>query len=172
LTDVTVLMTARLALREMRDDDLDDLAGLLGDAAVMRYYPRPKTRAETLQWIRVNQARYRADGHGLWAMHLRDGGAFAGDCGLTIQRVDGVDELELGYHVPPGLQGAGLATEAAIACREHARTALGAARVIAIIHPDNLASQRVALKTGLELEKRTYGYGPGEQEVLIYAAAL
>ncbi|MEV8515804.1 GNAT family N-acetyltransferase [Dactylosporangium sp. NPDC051484] len=169
---MTVLTTPRLVLREMRDDDLDDLAALLGDPGVMRYYPRPKTREETLEWIGHNRRRYRDDGFGLWVMHLREGGAFAGDCGLTMQRVDGVDEIELGYHVAPGLQRAGLATEAAVACRDHARDVLGARRVIAIIHPDNVASQRVAGKAGLTLEKRTRGYGTGELEVLVFAAAL
>jgi RimJ/RimL family protein N-acetyltransferase len=34
--------TPRLTLREMTDADLDDIAALLGDEDVMRYYPRPK----------------------------------------------------------------------------------------------------------------------------------
>lgn len=169
---MTVLTTGRLTLREMTEDDLDDLVRLVGDPVVMRYYPRPKTRAETLEWIQKNQRRYREDGFGLWAMHLRSSGGFAGDCGLTIQRVDGVDEVEIGYHVRPELQGAGLATEAAVACRDLARDAFGARRVIAIIHPGNAASQRVAVKAGLALERRTSGYGDGTQEVLIFAAAL
>jgi RimJ/RimL family protein N-acetyltransferase len=172
VTPGAVLSTPRLVLREMRDDDLDDLAGLLGDPEVMRYYPRPRTRQETLEWIELNRRRYRDDGFGLWVMHLRDGGGFAGDCGLTVQRVDGVDEVELGYHVHPRRQRAGLATEAALACRDHARDGLGLRRVIAIIHPDNIASQRVAQKAGLALERRTRGYGAGDQEVLVYGAAL
>lgn len=167
-----MLRTSRLVLREMRHDDLDDLAALLGDPDVMRYYPRPRTRAETLEWIERNRRRYAEHGFGLWTMLLRDGGAFAGDCGLTLQLVDGVEELEVGYHVAPRLQRAGLATEAAIACRDHARDVLRARRVIAIIHPGNVASQRVAQKAGLALEKRTRGYATGEQEVLVYAAAL
>jgi RimJ/RimL family protein N-acetyltransferase len=182
----TVVQTPRLVLREMRDDDLDDLASLVGDPDVMRYYPRTRTRAEARAWIERNQRRYREDGHGLWTMLLRasdgsDGsagtsagsaGVFAGDCGLTIQRVDGVDELEVGYHVRPDLQRTGLATEAAIACRDLARDRFGARRLIAIIHPDNLASRRVAEKTGLTLEKRTTDYGAGDRELLIYATVL
>jgi Acetyltransferases, including N-acetylases of ribosomal proteins len=82
-------------------------------------------------------------------------GDFAGDCGLTPQVVDGVTELEVGYHVVPALQGRGYATEAAAACRDYARTALGASRLIAIIHPDNRPSQRVAEKIGLRPEKRS-----------------
>jgi RimJ/RimL family protein N-acetyltransferase len=168
---MTVLTTQRLRLSEMDEGDLDDFAALLGDPEVMRYYPRPKTRAETLEWIGVNRRRYRETGHGLWTLRRREDDAFAGDCGLTIQRVDGVDELELGYHVVPAFQRTGLATEAARACRDHARDALGARRVIAIVHPDNVASQRVAMNTGLMLEKRTSDYGVGS-EVLIFAAAL
>ena len=40
--------------------------------------------------------------------------------------MDGVTELEVGYHVVPALQGRGYATEAAAACRDYARTALSA----------------------------------------------
>jgi RimJ/RimL family protein N-acetyltransferase len=43
---VATLTTPRLALREMTDADLDDMAALLGDEQLMRYYPRPKTREE------------------------------------------------------------------------------------------------------------------------------
>jgi len=37
------LPTPQLAFREMTPDDLDDMAALLGDPEVMRYYPHPKT---------------------------------------------------------------------------------------------------------------------------------
>ena len=64
-----------------------------------------------------------------------------GDCGLTWQLVDEVEELELGYHLLPEFQGQGLATEAATACVDLAR-ARGVRRLIAIIDPGNLASRR------------------------------
>jgi len=38
--------TPTLVFREMTPDDLDDMAALLGDPEVMRYYPRPKNRDE------------------------------------------------------------------------------------------------------------------------------
>lgn len=44
----------RLIFAEMTVDDLDDMAAMLGDPLVMRCYPRPKTRAEALDWIRWN----------------------------------------------------------------------------------------------------------------------
>jgi len=166
---VIPLTTARLTLREMTDADLDDMAELLGDEQVMSYYARPKTRSEAQAWIDWNKQLYRAHGFGLWAMSVTETGAFVGDCGLTIQRVDGVDEIEIGYHVKAEYQGRGYATEAATGCRELARGHLSVHRLIAIIDPDNRPSQAVAEKIGLTLEKRTNTTG-GER--LVYATDL
>jgi Acetyltransferase (GNAT) domain len=112
----------------MTPDDLDDMAALLGDPQVMRYYPRPKRRQEALAWIAWNQRLYHQHGVGLWLPTLRDTGEFVGDCGLSPQQVDGVTELEVGYHIGVALQGRGVATEAAAACRDHARDVLGVDR--------------------------------------------
>jgi RimJ/RimL family protein N-acetyltransferase len=161
--------SARLTFREMSLDDLDDMALLLGDPEVMTYYPRPKTREEAAQWIYWNRGLYRTHGYGLWLLAATDG-AFVGDCGLTPQLVDGVTELEVGYHVLPALQNRGYATEAAAAARDFARTVVGATRLIAIIHPDNRPSQRVAEKIGLRPEKRAVVHGG--RDAVIYAAAL
>ena len=161
--------SARLTFREMSLDDLDDIALLLGDREVMTYYPRPKTREEAVQWIYWNCGLYRTHGHGLWLLTTADG-LFVGDCGLTPQVVDGVTELEVGYHVLPALHNRGYATEAAAASRDFARNVLGATRLIAIIHPDNLPSQRVAEKIGLRREKRSTVHGG--RDAIIYAAVL
>jgi RimJ/RimL family protein N-acetyltransferase len=161
--------TVRLAFREMRPDDLDDMTCLLGDPEVMTYYPRPKTRQEAAQWIDWNRGLYRMHGYGLWLLTTIDGD-FVGDCGLTPQVVDGVTELEVGYHVLPAMQGRGYATEAATASRDFARTVLGAEKLIAIIHPDNRPSQRVAEKIGLRPEKRATVHGG--RDAIVYAAAL
>ncbi|HEY7047061.1 MAG TPA: GNAT family N-acetyltransferase [Jatrophihabitantaceae bacterium] len=143
----------RLTFRRMTPADLDDMAALLGSSEVMAYYPRPKTRDEAAAWIAWNEENYARDGLGLWILH-DSSGAFVGDCGLMWQVVDGVEDLEVGYHVLPRFQGLGLATEAALACREFARSR-GIERLIAIIHPDNRPSQRVAEKMGLSAEKDT-----------------
>ena len=134
----------------------------------MTYYPRPKTRPEATQWIDWNRRLYRMHGYSLWLISTGDG--FIGDCGLTPQVVDGVTELEVGYHVRTAVQGRGYATEAAAACRDYARIVLGATRLIAIIHPDNRPSQRVAEKIGLCPEKRALVHGG--REAVIYAMAL
>ncbi len=156
---MSVLTTDRLALREMVDGDLDSIATLLGDEDVMRYYPRPKTRGEARGWIAWNRSLYRQHGFGLWIMTLIAGGGFVGECGLTIQRVDNVNEVEVGYHVMPEYQHRGYAVEAAAACLRVAGERFGIDRVIAVINPDNLPSRRVAERIGLRPEKHSTMYG-------------
>jgi len=140
----------------MTDDDLEDMAAMLADPAVMEFYPRPKSREEAQSWIDWNKSNYVEHGYGLWIIETK-AGEFAGVCGLTWQVVNGRPELEVGYHVRAEMQGRGYATEAAAACRDFARDILGAAHLVAIIHPDNRASRRVAEKIGLEFEEEDHG---------------
>lgn len=164
-----VLETDRLLLRELTRDDLDDMAELLGDPEGMRYYPRPKTRDEALGWIEWNLRLYAEHGFGLWAVVLEETGAFVGDCGLTPQEVEGQTEIEVGYHVKRRFWRRGYATEAARACRDYARDVLGVERLVAIIDPANVPSQRVARKLGLELEREFLKHGRPQ---LLFASDL
>jgi RimJ/RimL family protein N-acetyltransferase len=89
--------------------------------------------------------------------------------GLTVQNVEGAAHVEIGYLVRADLQGNGYATEAATACRDHARDVLRLDRLIAIINPANRPSQRVAEKLGLALERSATW---NDQKVSIYAGAI
>ena len=151
----------------MADDDLDDMAAMLGDPTVMTYYPAPKTRAQVQDWIDWNKRNYAEHGYGLWVIETHDG-EFVGDCGLTWQKVNGSPVLEVGYHVRAEVQRRGNASEAAAACLEYAR-ALGITHLVAIIHPENIASQRVAEKIGLSFETVATGSG---QDRFVYGADL
>lgn len=164
-----MINTDRLSLREMTDADLDDIAALLGDEQVMQYYPRPKTRVEAQRWISWNRRLYTEHGFGLWVMTLIHSGDFVGECGLTIQLVDGVAEVEVGYHVLPAYQGRGYASEAAAACRDAARERFSIGRLIAVINPANLPSRAVAERIGLRPEKLVEMYG---EDRLIYSCAV
>ena len=150
--------SARLRFREMTPADLHDMADLLGDPRVMEFYPAPKSRDDAARWIAWNEDNYAAHGFGLWIVETH-AGLFVGDCGLTWQDVNGVPMLEVGYHVRATLQGRGYATEAAAACRDFARVELDATELVAIIHPDNTASERVAQKIGMTRREDDHG-GP------------
>ena len=146
---MAILATERLLLREFVPGDADALAAVISDPETMRFYPAPRDRAGVESWIERNRRRYRDDGHGLWAMIWRSSGGVIGDCGLTRQTVDGVDEIEIGYHVRRDLWGQGLAPEAAGACRDYGFERLSAERLISLIRPQNLPSRRLAEKVGL-----------------------
>ncbi|TPW75674.1 GNAT family N-acetyltransferase [Schumannella soli] len=161
--------TARLRFREMGAADLDAMAGLLGDPVVMKHYPSPKTREEAADWIAWNQRNYAEHNLGLWIVETLDG-VFLGDCGLTWQVVDDVRELEVGYHLLPQHQGRGYATLAALACRALAEREHLAERLVAIIAPDNIPSQRVAERIGLPFDRATVSRSG--LPVVVHAAAL
>jgi [ribosomal protein S5]-alanine N-acetyltransferase len=139
-----ILETPRLILRELVPADADDIARIICDSTAMQYFPTFFTRADADEWVARNMRRYVADGHGLWAVMVRDTGELAGDCGVTRQNVDKIDELEIGYHFRRDHWGQGYATEAARACRDWAFANTAAEYVISLIRPENIPSQRVA----------------------------
>ena len=153
-----ILQTSRLFLREFTLKDADALAQVLSDPETMRYYPAPYDRAGVEQWIARNRQRYEDDGVGLWAMELKDSREAelhkaVGDCGIVLQEVEGKRLYEIGYHLRRDLWGQGLATEAAIACRDWAFANLNATRLISLIRPENLPSCRVAERAGMTVWK-------------------
>jgi RimJ/RimL family protein N-acetyltransferase len=143
-----LIETRRLRLREMNAEDRDEMAALLGDPRVMEYYPKAKDRAEASQWIARNRQSYAENGFGLWTVETLSG-EFIGDCGLTWQIVNERPHLEVGYHIKASAQGNGYATEATLACRDHARRLDISHRLVAVIHRDNRSSQRVTEKIGM-----------------------
>ena len=154
-----ILETERLLLREFVPDDVDALAAVLSDSETMRYYPAVLDRDGVAAWIERNRRRYTDAGHGLWAMVSKSSGEVIGDCGLTRQTVEEVDEIEIGYHVRRDLWGRGYASEAAGACRDYGFERLGAERLISLIRPENVPSRRVAEKIGLTLWKEVVWRG-------------
>ena len=148
-----ILETARLQLRTLKPTDEQALHRILSDPIAMEHYPKPFDRAMTHRWIERNLRRYRELGFGLWAVIHKQDSVMIGDCGLTMQCVDGIAEMEIGYHISRAYWGQGLATEAAIACKQYAFDALQRDRVISWMGPANLASRRVAEKVGMQLEK-------------------
>ncbi len=148
-----ILQTPRLRLREFTPPDADALAQILSDPETMRYYPAPYDRAGVEEWIERNRQRYLDDGVGLWAMELTKTKELIGDCGIILQQVEGELLYEIGYHLRRDFWGQGLATEAAIACRDWAFAQLKTERLISLIRPENIPSRRVAERNGMTVWK-------------------
>ena len=154
-----VIETMRLWLREFIPADANALALVLSDAETMRFYPAPFDRAAVEDWIARNMRRYEIDGHGLWALDLKANGEMIGDCGITLQPVDGEILPEIGYHLRRDMWGQGFASEAARACCEYGFSQLKAEFLISLIRPENLPSRKVAERNGMKVWKRTMRAG-------------
>ena len=145
-----ILETERLVLREMNQADFPALCRIMQDERVMYAYVRPYTDEEVQGWLELQLARYANLGFGLWAVCLKETGEMIGQCGLTMQPWQEQEVLEIGYLFAHYFWHKGYATEAARACREYAFTTLGAQEVCSIIRDSNAASQRVALRNGMQ----------------------
>ena len=134
-----VVETERTGMRELTAEDRDSVARL--------------DWLDTDRVLRRCAEQYRSLGHGLWALELKSDATFIGLCGLIAQEIEGVDELEVGYHILPDYRQRGLASEAARGAMDYAFGPLGVDRIVSIILPDNAASVAVALGNGLTFER-------------------
>lgn len=139
----------------MTHADLDFVAGMLGDAETMRFYPKPLDRDESAAWIERRLAQYEQHGHSLWLVEHIETGEAVGQVGLIPQLVDGVLESEIGYLVARSHWRNGIAAEAAAAVRDYAFASLNRDHVISLIRPENTPSQAVARSIGMTPERST-----------------
>lgn len=145
-----ILETERLFLREMTAEDFDALYRVLGDSDIMQHYPYTFDEARVRRWIDKNRERYAELGFGLWAVCLKQTGEMIGDCGLTMQNIDGKVCPEIGYHIRKDMQRKGYAKEAAAAVRDwtFANTPFGT--VCSYMKAGNEASAKTAESYGAE----------------------
>ena len=102
-----IIETERLFLREMKESDFDALYEVLADSDIMQHYPYTFDESRVRNWIQRNIARYRIFGFGLWAVCLKETGEMIGDCGITLQLIDGQIKPEIGYHIRADKQRSG-----------------------------------------------------------------
>jgi RimJ/RimL family protein N-acetyltransferase len=150
-----ILETPRLRLREFQQEDLDDLTAMVADEDQMRFYPRPKTRAEASAWITRNLGLYEEPGFGFWFIESIATAQFLGYSGIRPLALEGASEIEIGWHTKKTSWNQGIASEAAIATRDLAFRQFALFRLVAVVHPDHLASRRVAENIGMHVEKTT-----------------
>ena len=148
-----ILETERLFLREMSMDDYGALYAVLADPAVSEHYPYTFDEARVRAWIERNMARYRENGFGLWAVCLKDTGEMIGDCGLTLQNIEGEMLPEIGYHIRRDRQRKGYAREAAAAVRDWAFAHTDYPALYSYCKYTNVASFRTAESIGMRFDR-------------------
>jgi len=150
-----VCETPRLILRKFDQADVEALFSFRGDPEIMRFSVNgPATREDLrAKYLPSCLKRYSRDGLGQWAVIRKSDGALIGECGICVQQVDSEKQYEIGYRLRRDCWGQGLATEAARACRDYGFTKAGLSRLVSVIEAENVASVRVAEKTGMTFEK-------------------
>jgi len=147
-----IVETERLIVRILDASDVEALAALWCDPVAAAYLGGPRKVDEVCRTLRGDLALPEQPAFDLWPTIEKASGRVVGHCGLLDKEIEGRIEIELVYVLAPWAWGRGLAAEAARAIRDHAVTALGCQRLVALIHPENAASERVAAKLGLRCE--------------------
>ncbi|MBV8651702.1 MAG: GNAT family N-acetyltransferase [Alphaproteobacteria bacterium] len=159
--------TARLLLRPFRPEDIDQAFALFADPEVMKYSVAgaDSDRAATEARLARYQRDYERDGFGVFAMVDRGPGRLVGIAGL--RRLEHGNEVELIYRLRRDKWGQGFASEAVSALIDRGFRELGLRRIFAFIEPENLASQRAALRVGMAFVEDTLYEGMPVQSYVI-----
>ena len=156
-----MLETDRLLLRLPQLSDAEPLLALYSDPEAMHFIGgvHPDAAADPTFVVRQWVDRWEQNGFGHFVVERREDGAVLGRTGLVVWdtrdwRIKNASEAgehaqpELGWALARAFWGHGYATEAARAVRDWGRADRGIGRLVSVIAPDNLRSQRVAQKLG------------------------
>jgi len=166
-----ILETQRLLFRHLTLDDLEELYALYSDPEIRKYFPEGVLKLddtrEELEWHMHGHPDYPK--LGLWATIQKETGKFIGRCGLLPWEIEGKSEVEIAYLLDKSFWHQGLATEAANGIMHYAFWTLNLPRLICLIDPENIPSQKVAERIGMTLERRVDGIAGDNFPTLIYS---
>jgi ribosomal-protein-alanine N-acetyltransferase len=153
------LRTARLLLRPLEAADLDAVRLVFEDERVSRFIGdgRLWDEAAVASWLGRARDHLAAHGFGSLAVVEAATGRTIGEAGLIL--LEGGPEVELTYTFARDAWGDGYATEAAHAVLAWGFQPVGLERIVAVVHPQNVASQRVLEKLGMRAEGAAVHYG-------------
>ena len=152
-------------------DDLDELFALYRDPDIRRYFPEGVKNYDDTK----EELEWHMNGHpehpelGLWATVHKETDKFIGRCGLLPWEIDSKLEVEIAYLLDKSFWHQGLATEAAMGIMKYAFEKLNFSRLICLMDPENIASQRVAQRIGMNLERKVDGIAGDNFSTLIYS---
>ena len=163
-----MIETPRLLLRNYTLSDFDSLYEILSDPETMQHYPAPFDEEKTRNWITWNLDNYEKYGFGLWAVILKETGEFIGDCGITLQNIDGEILPEIGYHIHKKYWRRGFAKEAARAVRNWGFRNTQYDIFYSYMKYTNIGSWSTALANGMKKVKEY----PDPKNTISYAYAI
>ena len=144
-----IAQTPRLIIREFLPEEQETYLHHFTDEEVCLYLPKRTTeeRINIFQTAIANYANSKLTG--IWGMFDKESGEFIGSCLLRPFNGD-VKILEVGYSMDKKYWGQGIGTEMTEAMVAHSFADADIDEVAAVTVLENIASQRVLEKAGLE----------------------
>ncbi|MCZ2404072.1 GNAT family N-acetyltransferase [Paenarthrobacter sp. Z7-10] len=173
------LTTERLTLRSWTSDDADFVFDMYSRWDVQRYIGGSNARimelhAEAVERIERWQHLDHPI-HGIWAVQRTSDGQLLGTLLLKPIPASGEvppqpsGETEIGWHFHPDAWRYGYATEAAAEVLRHGLAA-GLGTIVAVTAPENVASQNVCKRIGMEHQGTTVKYYNETCELFLIAS--
>lgn len=135
-------------------DDIDAIFAIHADPATNRFNPAPSMtyRDQAVEMLRKWEADWDENGFGYWTVCSVAGAEhpIVGFSGIRYWVWRDRKVLNLYYRFAPVAWGKGLATEAALEAVSLWRAHLSHDPIMAYTKPENMPSQRTALRAGLE----------------------
>ena len=146
-----ILTTARLRLRQWREEDLAPFAALNADPQVMEFFPKALTRAESDAVAGRIREHFARHGFGFWAVEAPGVADLVGFVGLAVPSFEAhfTPCVEMGWRLAREHWGRGYATEAAMAALAFGFETLALKEIVAFTVPANIASRRVMGRLGM-----------------------
>jgi RimJ/RimL family protein N-acetyltransferase len=151
------LETERLLLRQFRAEDLPAHRAAVDDDPAVTWAHVRLPLADSLRRWADRLDGWNKDGFGMWIAADRTSGHIIGHCGL--QRLEGGDDVEVGYYLGRAAWGLGYATEAARACLRFGFCDRNLPRIVAVVRLENQPSRRVLEKIGMRHVHDGHFYG-------------
>ena len=146
------VVSERLQFRLLTDADFQTWTELFKDKEVsevlgMDKIGNPKEQCE--KWFEWTYDRYKNNLGGQNVVTNKTTNNIIGQCGLLVREIDGVKEIEVAYSILPNYRKKGYASEASQKCRDYAFENNFADRLISLINPKNVNSEKVAINNGM-----------------------
>jgi RimJ/RimL family protein N-acetyltransferase len=155
---VPQIETERLLMRTYTIEDLKAVYVLITDPDVTRYFPEDYSvkKEDVLASLPRRMEKWRKHGFGQLGVYEKASGKLIGYCGL--QYLDKTSEVEIYYGFSKDVWRRGIATEAAQAMLRFGFEEVKLEKMVAVTHPENIASQKVLERLGFRRGERRRFY--------------
>ena len=150
---IPILETERLRLRHWEVRDFEAYAALRTDGELQRYVGGSVSKQKAWEDFCAAPGQWALRGFGIFLVAEKESDEATGFAGLWYP--PDIAEPELCWSLFPGHTGRGYATEAAAEAKRWAREELGLPPLMSFVHPENLASQKVAERLGARFVEET-----------------